>query len=132
MAKKNDVTTPVTTATTTTLTLNTDERKNKDYVVYDVPGGGLVWIPSRRIAGEAPSELTLPMVFAPATSRAKMTEEQRKAAAEARKNRTPEQIAADAKVAADKAQERYLKAKQEAESAAINNTDVPHKDLAGK
>lgn len=80
--------------TGTTLTLNTDERKNKDYVVYDIPGGGLVWLPTRRIDGEPPAELIIPMVFkAAAPTRAKMTDEERKAAALARKNETPEQKA---------------------------------------
>lgn len=116
--KKNDVeaTAPVeagTEAAAPSVRVSRDDKPRKDtgFVVYSLPGGGQVYFPATRFAGPAPESLEIVgLVLEPAAKpKAKLTEEERKAAAEARKNEPPSVKAERAKAIAAKAVARAEK-----------------------
>ena len=95
--------------TTVTLTRSDKSRRSDAHIVYDLPGGGQVYIPSSRIAGEAPETISisgLTLTEGLARGGRKLTEEEKAARAEARKNMTPEQKLAEAQKSVERAQKR--------------------------
>jgi hypothetical protein len=102
MAKNNS-------ASSVTLNRNDKGRASSAHVVYDLPGGGQVYIPSSRISGEVPAQIYISgLVLTDGLARGgrKLTEEEKAARAEARKNMTPEQKAAVAQKSVERAQAR--------------------------
>lgn len=106
MAKKNDT---VNESVPAGVTLTRDDKPRKysgTWLVYTLPGGGMVYLPTNRIANP-PETITLHGVtVTEPVRRPKLTDEEKAALKEARKNETPAQKAARAQETARKAQER--------------------------
>lgn len=94
---------------TVKLSRNDKPRSSDAHIVYDLPGGGQVYIPSSRVSGEAPETITiggLSLTDGLARGGRKLTDEEKAARAEARKNETPAQKAERARILAERAAKR--------------------------